>query len=195
MRFGRFDTVLAEPQPAPELRYATAFWHYARGIALARLGRAAEADAEQAAFAAIAADPAWEQTVWVEGPLARRFEVARHHLAGELAGARGDRGGRGRASSRPPSPPRTSSTTPSRRPSTSPRARPSAPRSSTPGGPADAEAVYRKDLAQYPKNGWSLFGLAEALRAQKKTSEARWAEQGFARAWARADVKLSASRF
>ena len=93
VRFGRFDAVLAEPQPPAELRYATALWHYARGIAYARLGRAAEAEAEQAAFEAIASDPAWEQTVWVEGPLARRLEVARHHLAGELAAARHDSAG------------------------------------------------------------------------------------------------------
>jgi hypothetical protein len=59
----------------------------------------------------------------------------------------------------------------------------------------DAEAVYRKDLEQYPKNGWSLFGLGKALRAQGKTADARWAEQGFRTAWSRADVELRASRF
>ena len=63
------------------------------------------------------------------------------------------------------------------------------------GRASDAEAVYRKDLAQYPKNGWSLYGLAQALHAQGKAEQAAWAEQGFAQAWAHADVKLSASRF
>ena len=46
-----------------------------------------------------------------------------------------------------------------------------------------------------PQNGWSLFGLAKALRAQGKGADARWVEQGFAAAWARSDVELPASRF
>lgn len=194
VRFGRFDAALAEPKPAPALRYATAIWHYARGVALARLGRAGEADSERAAFEVIAADPAWETTIWVEGPLARRLAVARHHLAGEIANALGDReaavlelaaavAAQDRVNyTEPPAwyfPTRQALGAvllDARR-------------------PAEAEAVYRADLAQYPKNGWSLFGLSRALRAQNKSAQARWVEQGFANAWARADAKLTASRF
>jgi hypothetical protein len=58
-----------------------------------------------------------------------------------------------------------------------------------------AETVYRADLEHHPKNGWSLYGLAASLRAQRKSAEAEWAQQGFAAAWARADVDLHASRF
>jgi hypothetical protein len=61
--------------------------------------------------------------------------------------------------------------------------------------PAEAEAVYREDLRQYPNNGWSLFGLAESLRAQDKTAEATEVEQQFRLAWQYADVTLTASRF
>jgi predicted Zn-dependent protease len=63
------------------------------------------------------------------------------------------------------------------------------------GRPADAERVYREDLARNPGNGWSLFGLAQSLRAQGKTEDAAQVEQQFSKAWAQADVKLSASRF
>src|SRR5262249_1363451 len=34
------------------------------------------------------------------------------------------------------------------------------------GRPADAERVYRADLKRHPHNGWSLFGLRQALMAQ-----------------------------
>ena len=34
---------------------------------------------------------------------------------------------------------------------------------------ADAEQVYRDDLAKNPKNGWALLGLEKALRMQGKT--------------------------
>ena len=59
----------------------------------------------------------------------------------------------------------------------------------------EAEAVYRKDLEQYPANGWSLFGLARSLEAQGRSADAQWAETGHRNAFARADVELSASRF
>jgi hypothetical protein len=55
--------------------------------------------------------------------------------------------------------------------------------------------VYREDLRRFPENGWSLFGLAQALRAQGKKNDAAAAEARFRRAWADADVTLTASRF
>jgi tetratricopeptide (TPR) repeat protein len=59
----------------------------------------------------------------------------------------------------------------------------------------EAEQVYREDLQRNPDNGWSLFGLDQSLRAQGKTAEAVQTEERFRKAWARADVTLSASRF
>jgi tetratricopeptide (TPR) repeat protein len=63
------------------------------------------------------------------------------------------------------------------------------------GRPAEAESVYREDLARYPANGWSLYGLTQSLRAQKKTGEADQAEKQFRKAWANADVQLTSSRY
>lgn len=59
----------------------------------------------------------------------------------------------------------------------------------------EAENVYREDLKRFPENGWSLYGLAAALRAQGKTVEAAAVEKRFQKAWANADVTLTASRF
>ena len=58
---------------------------------------------------------------------------------------------------------------------------------------SQAEAVYREDLRRNPSNGWSLFGLAQTLRAEKKTAEARAAEGQFNEAWKHADITLTAS--
>jgi len=63
------------------------------------------------------------------------------------------------------------------------------------GRPAEAETVYQEDLKQYPKNGWSLFGLAASLRARGEKARADWAQQGFEKAWGRADVELTRSIF
>ncbi len=54
---------------------------------------------------------------------------------------------------------------------------------------------YLGVLKQYPKNGWSLFGLAESLRARGETARAVWAQSGFEQAWGRADVELTRSQF
>ena len=62
------------------------------------------------------------------------------------------------------------------------------------GRPADAERVYRDELARNPGNGWSLFGLAQSLRAQGKDAEASAAQAEFTAAWRNADVDLVASR-
>ena len=61
--------------------------------------------------------------------------------------------------------------------------------------PAEAEAVYWEDLRRNPGNGWSLFGLAKALRAQGKNDQAKSVEADFKKAWADSDVTLTASRF
>ena len=60
---------------------------------------------------------------------------------------------------------------------------------------AEAESVYRHALEEHPDNGWSYFGLAQALRGQGKTMEADEARTNFDRVWARADIIISASRF
>ncbi len=58
---------------------------------------------------------------------------------------------------------------------------------------AEAEQVFRDDLARNPKNGRSLFGLARALRAQKKDATA--VERQFRAAWKHADVSLRLEDF
>ena len=61
--------------------------------------------------------------------------------------------------------------------------------------PAEAEAIYRQDLNQNSENGWSLFGLLQSLQAQGKAEQAAAIEARFRKAWNRADVSLTASRF
>ena len=61
--------------------------------------------------------------------------------------------------------------------------------------PAEAEAVYRAAIEDHPFNGWSLFGLEQALRAQGKVGEAEKTAKVFEASWARADVWIRSSRF
>ena len=61
--------------------------------------------------------------------------------------------------------------------------------------PAEAEAVYRRSLMDHRIDGWALFGLEQALKAQGKTAEAKSVKAEFDKAWSMADVKLASSRF
>jgi tetratricopeptide (TPR) repeat protein len=63
------------------------------------------------------------------------------------------------------------------------------------GRAAQAERVYREDLARNPGNGWALYGLATALRAQGRGHAAARAMDEFQLAWRHADVRLPASAF
>ena len=56
-----------------------------------------------------------------------------------------------------------------------------------------AEAAYRGDLQKHRENGWALFGLEKALRAQKKGAAADEVHRRFVTAWKYADVTLTAS--
>ena len=60
--------------------------------------------------------------------------------------------------------------------------------------PADAEAVYRRDLRWNQNNGWSLYGLHMALLAQQKTAEADAVYMQWQKAWSMADITLTGSR-
>ena len=61
------------------------------------------------------------------------------------------------------------------------------------GRAADAERVYRDDLQQHPRNGWSLRGLQLALSAQGKPFAD--IETAFRESWRRSDTWIRASRF
>ena len=58
---------------------------------------------------------------------------------------------------------------------------------------AEAEAVFREDLAKLPENGWGLYGLSRALQLQKKTAEAAAVEKRFDEIWKRADLKIKSA--
>jgi tetratricopeptide (TPR) repeat protein len=62
------------------------------------------------------------------------------------------------------------------------------------GRPAEAETIYWEDLARNRENGWALAGLAQALRAQKKDEQAKLIDARLAKAWTRADVRITGSR-
>jgi tetratricopeptide (TPR) repeat protein len=186
MRFGRWDAVLQEPEPAPQFLLARALWRYSRAVALTALGRMDDARAERALFQdAVAAVPA-ERTKG-NNAAADILAIAALSLDGEMlakeekfdeailklreAVQREDK----LVYNEPPD-----WIQPVRHTLGAVLLRA--------GRAAEAEKVYREDLRAYPENGWSLMGLRDALTAQGKKAEAEAADARFRQQWAKADI-------
>jgi tetratricopeptide (TPR) repeat protein len=192
-RFGKWDEILREPPPAEDALYETAMWHYGRGLAHVRKRQPDEAGREAAALKKIAEGKAIQALEMESFPGASLVRIARTVLDAELAGLRGD----------------TEELI--RQMEAAVRLQDSLPYMEPPywyypirqslgaallqaGQLTRAEAVYREDLKRHPRNGWSLFGLLQCLRAQGQTGEAVEIEKQFREAWKDADVALTASR-
>ncbi len=187
--FGRWDDALAEPMPRADLVNATVMAHYARGVALAATGRADEARAELAAVQAIERDPSKRVPSAEVVPA-----IALHALEGEIALRTGDPAGAVEHFEIATA--HEDSLQYDEPPLWFYPLRHSLGRALLEAGrPAEAEAAYRQDLLKFPANGWSLFGLTQALEAQGKADEAAAARAEFDKAWKDADVTLTASRF
>jgi tetratricopeptide (TPR) repeat protein len=196
VRFGRWDEVLAIPQPAGTNDFLVdrALWHFTRGLALAAKGNGGAAEAEQRALAGIASSEEAKKLSSPVFPVTDVLSVANHWLSGKTAGARGD----ARAMiEHLENAVAAEAGIPYMEPSYWPlpiRPALGAALLQT-GDAAKAEAVFREDLKHWPRNGWSLFGLEQALRRQDKTQNADLVAREFEAAWRRADVKLALEWF
>jgi hypothetical protein len=194
-RFGKWDEVLREPAFDAKRKYPTGIWHYARGMALAAQGKFEAAEAERKRLEALAQEPELKDLAVAGASTAGQIlAVAVEALAGEIAARQGN-----------PDRAIVHLERAVRLQDGLPYYEPPAwhyPVRQSLGAvllqanrPAEAETVYFEDLRRYPENGWSLFGLVQALRAQDKQAQADVAQQRFEQAWSRADVKLTSSRF
>jgi tetratricopeptide (TPR) repeat protein len=196
LRFGRWDAVLGEPRPPKARPYQLGMWHYARGVAQTRLGRLMQAQLSLIELRKIADGPDARSLIVAGGtaPASDLLHIGGDRLDAEIAAVQDDgthavillESAVARQDAmvymEPP-------------PFYFPVRQALGAVLLDQGRAKKAEGVYRKDLEQYPKNGWSLYGLARSLEAQGKRREAQWAQQGHENAFARADVALGASRF
>lgn len=193
VRFGRWQAMVDEPAPGEQLPFATAIWHYARGVALANLGRIDEAKAELAAVKAAKHNPALTDLVMASFATAQQnLDMAVGILSAAIAHAEGDHKAAvahletavaiqdSLAYIEPPA-------------WYFPIRELLGSELMADGQAEQAEAVYRQDLVQYPINGWSLFGLTQALAAQGKTADAEITRSEFENAWRGSDIVLTSS--
>ena len=191
-RFGRWDEILSEPAPPENLEYSTAIWHYVRATAYAKTGDldAARAEHEKLAPLRQQADVTFLDSI--DYPASTLLTIADALVQGEIAIAE-ERHEEAITHFR------FAVQTQNELSYTEPPFWYYPTRHSLgkallmAGNAAQAEEVYRTDLAQYPRNGWALYGLAQSLRAQNK--DASEIQQRFDEIWAQADIDLTASSF
>ena len=189
VRFNRWDDVQKLREPDPSLSGVSAVCHFARGMAYASGGDVAKAESERTAFAASAKSiPA--EALFGLNPANRIMSIAENVLNARIASARKD----------------TRSTLEFLRKAVELEdslAYDEPPAWFLPvremlggalmkqGDFATAEQVFRDDLQRNRRNGRSLFGLMESLKAQHKDYAASLVQREFADAWKNADVKLT----
>ncbi len=191
LRFGRWDDVLAAPEPAEQLPFARAFRHAARGVAFAAKGDLPAAQAEQAAFVAGAKLVPPEDTMG-NNPATAVAEVARHMLAGELLYREG-KADEGVAELREAVKLEDALRYDEPPPWILPTRHVLGAQLMQARRFAEAEQVYRDDLKRLPNDAWALFGLAESLRFQHRLNEARDVDGQFKVMWAKADLTVHSS--
>ncbi|WP_145062634.1 tetratricopeptide repeat protein [Adhaeretor mobilis] len=191
VRFGRWEEILKQPEPADYLPMSRSIWHYARALAYAATERIDQAEVEQDSFEE-ALEQVPETSFLFQNPSINILGVAEEMIAGEIAYRRGEFDvafEHLREAIR----------------------RDDALNYDEPWGwmqPArhalgallleqehyeEAEAVYREDLRRHPKNAWALHGLAECLEKQGKTEELAQCREQFTIATQRTDVKIDRS--
>ena len=193
-RFGKWDEMLREPEPPATSAYLRGMWHYARGTAFLGKGQTDSAEQEFATLNEIMADKSLDHPLFSPNTGRAVLSIAQEVLTGEIAASKKDYD-RGVAHLEravrledalvytepaefhyPPRHVLGAVLLEAKR-------------------PAEAETVYWEDLKRNRENGWALFGLMQALKAQGKNEEATLVEARFKKAWAHADVTLTASRF
>ena len=193
-RFGRWEEMLKEPEPPAFNAVLRATWHYARGLALVATGRVDEAVAELARLRPLLSDEAMKQPLFSPNLAGAVLAPAPDVLQAEIDAARGNYDDAIALLERAV---RLEDSLVYTEPSEfhyPPRHALGAILLEA-GRPAEAETVYWEDLRRNQDNGWALFGLMQALRAQNKTDDAALIEARFTKAWSRSDVTLAASRF
>jgi tetratricopeptide (TPR) repeat protein len=191
VRFGLWDELIALMPPdarAPGLR---AGYLYGRGVALAARGRLAEARASLAELERLS-DGGQPEATTGTGPLHDIVSVAAPVVAARIASSeRRDEEAVARleeaVAAEDRLPPGADWFFPVRHLLGA--------QLLSAGRAAEAERTYRDDLERHPGNGWSLFGLAAALRTEGRAPAAAVAEREFFAAWKRADVRLVSSAF
>lgn len=189
VRFHKSEEILKYPQPALELKVTNAYWRLARGLALTDLGKPREAEKELAELRVIMKSTPFD--AGIGNSLAQNvLKTAELMLEGEIILAKGNKAAAVETLRRAVA--AEDLVNYNEPPDFDIPVREWLGRALLRSGrPAEAESVFREEIGKHPKNGRALFGLAEALNKQGKTTAAGLVRREFEAAWRDADTTLT----
>jgi tetratricopeptide (TPR) repeat protein len=190
VRFRRWDDIEKLARPEQSMKATNAVWHFARSMAFLAKSRTTKAEREQKAFLeAVKAVPA-EATFGLNSA-SKVLKIADYVLAARIAGTATKPDSKTVLESLRKAVEIEDSLAYDEPPAWFLPVRESLGGAlMMTGDYAGAEQVFRADLEKNRRNGRSLFGLVESLKAQGKTHAASLVEQSFEKAWNNADTKL-----
>ena len=191
VRFHKWDEILKMPKPSPEMKTTTAFWHFARGMALASKGKIAEAEAEQRSVSEAEANTP-EDMVFampVNNKAKDVLKIARDVLSAKIALAKKDNAG---AIALLQNAVAVQDTLKYSEPEDwfFPVRESLGAALLMNGDNAGAEKVFREDLDHHPRNPRSLFGLQHALKAQGREYDAAFVQKQLQASWKGGSTQL-----
>ena len=188
VRFNRWDDIEKLPAPDKSLLGTTAVWHFARGLAFNARGRTKDAAAELDALIATQKLVPAEATFSLNRA-SHVLQIAQKVLQARLA----ERSDRKQAIEHLRSAVELEDAMAYDEPQAwfLPVREMLGTALMRDGNHAGAEEVFRSDLEKNRRNGRSLYGLMEALKAQKKNHDAMLVKRQFDAAWKNADSKLT----
>ena len=164
IRFGKWDEILNEPEPLDKHIYPKAIWHYARGMAFTAMDQLDKAEEELKIVKIFSDNTVIEKlSIWGLNSASKLVKIAVQVLAGEIAAKQKNYNLAVKHFEKAivieyllnyDEPPTWFSPVRQNLGAVLIEA----------GRFKDAERVYRDDLKEFPENGWSLFGLIEALK-------------------------------
>ena len=172
VRFGKWDDILADKGPRHDTAFTRGAWRYARALAFTAKGQLPEAEKELAELNAQLKDESLKgQTTFSPNTGISILRIAPEVVAGEIAAKQKDWD---KATLHLDRAIRYEDALIYQEPADwhAPVRQNLAAVLLEAGRPDEAEAVYWEDLRKNPENVWSLSGLVQALKAQKKDEEA-----------------------
>jgi tetratricopeptide (TPR) repeat protein len=194
VRFHRWDDILETPKPNSEMKTATVFWHFARGMAFAAKGKVPEAEAEYKIVAD--AETATPEDVPFTMPINNKakdiLKIARDVMGAKIALAKKDNAS---AIDQLQSAVAVQDSLKYDEPEDwfFPVRESLGAALLMNGDAAAAEKVFREDLEHHPRNPRSLFGLEQALKAQNRDYDAGFVLKQFQASWKGGAAQLKVS--
>lgn len=194
-RFGMWDELLKVEKPFMRAQFMTGIWHYGRALAHLHKGNMSEAEKEAASLSSLVdkmteGQPGYSNFEDAGGLLTIALQV----VEGEMASKKGDYD---KAVFHLSSAARMEDSLAYNEPPSwyFPTRHILGAILLDAGRPVEAEVVYWDDLKHNPENAYSLYGMYQALTAQKKDALAEEFMNRYNKMWANSDVKLTSSRF